>query len=84
MGRWRLAGRVFLFETGATAAAPVGVFQPLIERFYAPMQMPESSRARVVSADASGLILDLGGIEWQLQRVGPDAESGAAPDRGGS
>jgi hypothetical protein len=73
VGRWRLAGRVLLFETGATANAPLGLFQPLLERFDSPVQMPELSRSRVVSADASGLTLDLGGVEWRLDRVGPDA-----------
>jgi hypothetical protein len=62
---------VLLFETGATAAAPVGVFQSLFERFDAPLQTQEMSRSRVVSADSSGLTLDLGGMEWRLQRVGP-------------
>jgi hypothetical protein len=83
VGRWRLSGRVLLFETGAKAAAPVGVFQPLFERFDSPLQTQEMSRSRVVSADPSGLTLDLDGVEWRLQRVGPDAEPGAAPDRRG-
>jgi hypothetical protein len=63
---------MFMFETGATAAAPVGMFQPLFERFESPILMPELARLRLVSADPGGLTFDLGGGEWRLMRVVSD------------
>jgi hypothetical protein len=66
--RWRLSGRVLILESGSAAAAPVDFLQSLFERYDTPIMMPEVCKVRVVSADRSGLILDLGGVRWVLRR----------------
>jgi hypothetical protein len=69
-GRWRLSGRVLVLEDGDAAAAPIGLLQPLTERFKRPSFLRDWSRSWVTSADESGLVLDLGdGITWTLTRT---------------
>lgn len=59
-GRWRVAGRVLVLETGAAAAAPVGALDRFAERFREPLLGSEVTRLRVVSADADRVLLDYG------------------------
>ena len=69
-GRWRLSGRVFVLEDGPAAAAPVGPLDAFLEQFEGPLLASGLSRFRVVSADESGLVLDLGGgLTWSLSRT---------------
>jgi hypothetical protein len=68
-GRWRLSGRVFVLENGTAATAPAGLVDSFIEQFESPSVANERSRFRLVSADESGLMLDLGsGVTWVLSR----------------
>ncbi len=68
-GRWRLSGRVLVFDERAGAAAPVGLLQRIAERYQDPVLMSGVYNHRVVSADAAGLVLDLGGVLLELKRV---------------
>jgi hypothetical protein len=78
-GRWRLAGRMLILEFESAASVPVGVFQPLWERYDAPLETPEIMRWRLVSADSRGLVLDLGDVHWVARRVTGESQP-ATPD----
>ena len=72
-GRWRLSGRVFVLENGTAATAPIGLLDSFAERFERPMLGNVRSRFRLVSADESALVLDLGsGVIWTLNRTAGD------------
>jgi hypothetical protein len=71
-GRWRLSGKVFILEDGAAATAPVGWLDSFNEQFEKPLLGGERSRFGLVSADETGLVLDLGGLNWTLKRTADD------------
>jgi hypothetical protein len=72
-GRWRLSGKVFILEVGAAASAPIGWLDSFTEQFEKPLLGGERSRFGLVSADETGLVLDIGrGLTWTLNRTADD------------
>jgi hypothetical protein len=68
-GWWRLSGRVLVVEVGATPPAPLGLVECVSEMFDQPVASPSVSKCRVISADDTQLVLDLGnGIASVLRR----------------